>query len=106
VTWASQAFAECRPVDFDVSDIRWVRDVDGEHLGITGTLRNNCGEASGAKIILTLRDAAGNVITTHEMWPDSVVNLPARTPYQFSTYVRAIGDVRVIDAKVLEVKAW
>lgn len=73
----------CRPSQIGIAKLRAVRDSDTGYTRITGSLTNNCTSPAGPRIKITVYDKAGNILSSEDMWPASVSNIPPNTVFPF-----------------------
>lgn len=75
------------------------------YFRITGRLTNNCDQATGVQIKVTVYDKADNILASPDLWPASVSNIPAHSEYPFECLQEAPGFHR-FTVSVISVRTW
>lgn len=75
------------------------------YFRITGRLTNNCDQATGVQIKVTVYDKAENILASPDLWPASVSNIPAHSEYPFECLQEAPGFHR-FTVSVISVRTW
>jgi len=78
------AQAACSATDFTVQNVR-VEGAAGHHVSLKGELVNHCATPAGAKLRIAAKNAAGDVIASHEIWPSGTTNLAPGKSTWFNT---------------------
>ena len=73
----SGAQEACSPSDIQILQADH-RPTDGLFAQVVGELVNNCDEATGVVLRVTLRDQDGKVIISQRFWPASIANIPCQ----------------------------
>jgi hypothetical protein len=100
------AFAEsaCTPQDITLGQYR-IRAEYGWFI-IVGDLTNNCVEATGVELTVTLYGADNAVLDTNNFWPASTSNIPPKSRYPVKTMLTYQHGVKRFDVRVQSVKRW
>jgi hypothetical protein len=92
-----------------ISDIK-IKQADLVHNGhsstVVGELINGCGEATGVQLHITLRDSAGEVISTDDPWPAGTHNIPPHSGYAFTVNAEERRPAVSLHVDVTEVRQW
>ena len=73
---------------------------------VTGTIKNNCSSLTGVQIKFTVRDAAGGVLTSRDLWPASVSNIPAQGQFPFEVQLDKLEGAHTFETQILQVRDW
>jgi hypothetical protein len=84
------------------------RPTDGMFAHVVGELVNDCDDATGVALRVTLRDQDGKVITSQKVWPASVANIPAHSSYPFEFPIAELrqNPPPTLQVAVEEVSKW
>jgi hypothetical protein len=73
----------CSPRDFKISGLRGT--VAYGYITIVGVIKNNCSEAAGPQLKVSIYNKKGEMLDTQEPWPASVSNIGAHESYEFKS---------------------
>jgi len=94
----------CQPSDIGVDKLKG--RVERDYIYIVGRLMNNCAQATGVQIKVTIYDKAGDILTVDDSWPASINNIPARSDFPFETMIRRVHGFAKYDVRVIATKTW
>lgn len=105
--YISAAFA-CSVSEIQIKQATLVhRGPSGRYSVVVGELFNGCSDAAGVQIHITLRDKAGQVISTGDSWPAGTHNIPPHTSYSFTVNADEEGrPAERLQVEVTEVHKW
>ncbi|MDQ2068501.1 hypothetical protein [Natronospira bacteriovora] len=110
--FAGQAWAACSVSDFGVDNLEisidQCRGRNCPRLNITGTLVNNCGAASGARIEIEARNGSGRVVDSVDGWPGRTSNLSPgeRVDFDLSGMMSFERSMEDFSVSIVEVRVW
>lgn len=97
----------CSVSDIQIKQATLVhRGSGGQFPVIVGELYNGCSEATGVQLHTTLRDKAGQVISSSDPWPASTHNIPPKSSYAFELNASEDRPVATVQVEPSEVKVW
>lgn len=97
----------CSAADIQIKQADLVRNsAGGEFSTVVGELVNDCDDATGVQLHITLRDQAGKVISTSDPWPASTHNIPAHSTYAFTVNADERQPADKVQVDVTEVRKW
>lgn len=73
-------------------------------LVITGVIRNDCDTPTGAQVKFTIYAKDGRVLTSRDLWPASVNNIPANSTFPFEIPLDRFEDADRYEVNVIAVK--
>jgi hypothetical protein len=94
----------CEPSDISV-EVHSTR-VEYDYAYVTGRIINNCSSPTGVQLKVTLLDEQGGVITSHDPWPASISNIPARSDFPFEDQLSVNRRPAQADVRVIRVRRW
>lgn len=94
----------CVPSDFKVSGLRGTEEYG--YITILGVVKNNCNEAVGPQLKISIYNKKGEMLDTQEPWPASISNIGAHQSYEFKTMMPAQEGWETYRVGVLTVKRW
>jgi hypothetical protein len=105
-------YADCSVSDIKITSMKaqFVKKCDAAACTVmqgVATLANNCAEAVGVQVQIIAYDASGSPVSTDEMWPASVRNIPPG-PYTFSLnqYLEYDPSITSFGLKPIDVTHW
>lgn len=114
LTWsvATTASAACQVSDITIKSIKTrIEDPCSRsacpHLAGVGVLVNRCGEAVGVQVQVTGLDAKGEPVSTNELWPASVRNIPpGEYTFSLNHYLKPDRRIKTIQVRPIDVRRW
>ncbi|WP_219096146.1 hypothetical protein [Pseudomonas sp. UMAB-40] len=77
------------------------------HMTGVATLENTCAEAVGVQIQITGYDKSGSPVSTDELWPASVRNIPPGSyTFNMSQYLEYDPTIVTFNIKAIDVNRW
>lgn len=101
---AHVAYGSCSIADIELDKLQG-RSAE-HHLSVTGFIVNNCAQATGVQIKVTVYDQEGRVIVSRDPWPASVSNIPARSTFPFEYKLDRVAGYKNFDVRVLRTRIW
>lgn len=105
-------YADCSVSDIKITSMKaqFVKKCDADECMVmqgVATLENNCAEAVGVQIQITGYDASGSPVSTNELWPASIRNIPPGS-YTFSLnqYLEYDPSITKFSLKPIDVNRW
>ena len=98
-------YADCSVSDIKITSMK-AKFVKQLMQGVA-TLENNCAEAVGVQIQITAYDKDDSPVSTSELWPASVRNIPPGS-YTFSLdqYLKYDPSISSFSLKPIDVRQW
>ena len=100
----SPGAAGCKTSDIVVDKLRSDSSTKG-YIKITGRLTSNCADDIGVQIKITTYSKADDIISSRDIWPASIKNIPAKSEWPFE-WIDASAPVSRFTVNVIDVKAW
>jgi maltose-binding protein MalE len=76
-----------------------------EYAHVTGRLINNCDQATGVQVKITVYGKSGDIVKVDDIWPASVKNIPPHSEYPFE-WVDRIPEFDRFTVSVIDLKTW
>jgi hypothetical protein len=93
----------CSTADIEVD--RLGGRIAGDWVHVTGSIINKCALPIGVEIKVTMYDASGGIISSKDIWPASIANIPARSDFPFE-WMDDVSGFKTFDVRVIRVKKW